>query len=61
VRGSREDNHPHPHPHPHPSSNEPSEIAVESVDNIPKSIRNKFYSNINNYKCPEKHHKCQAC
>jgi hypothetical protein len=30
-------------------SNEPSEAAAESADNIPKTIRNKFYSNVNNY------------
>jgi hypothetical protein len=29
-------------------SNETSEAAAESVDSIPKIIRNKFYSNINN-------------
>ncbi|CAF3794554.1 unnamed protein product [Rotaria sp. Silwood1] len=28
------------------SSNSPSKAATESIDNIPKTIRNKFYSNI---------------
>ncbi|CAF5172717.1 unnamed protein product, partial [Rotaria sp. Silwood1] len=27
------------------SSNSPSKAAAESIDNIPKTIRNKFYSN----------------
>jgi hypothetical protein len=31
------------------SSNDPSEVTAESIDNIPKTIRNKFYSNIKNY------------